>query len=798
MRRLIFGFIALFYASLMMAQGTPDFAGSQWIGAITRADAHIPEGRTFTGEKLSDPSVKAAWAASDTLSRRSIILRKTFNARKKVTKATACVCGLGFYEMSMNGKQVNDAMFAPLWSDYDKSVFYNSIDVTSMIKRGENTIDVLLGNGFYNEQGGRYAKLLVSFGPPTLLFRMQVEYSDGSEDIIVSDGSWHYAPSCITFNSIYGGEDCDARIAPAWRNVVIQNAPKGKLRPQMAQPVKIMETFGVQKRHNLTDEEVISASKSMKREVSKGAFVLDMGQNLAGFPQITVSGKAGQKVMLTVSETLTDGGACNQKQTGRPHYYIYTLKGGAQETWHPHFSYYGFRYIQVEGAVMKGDDNPQHKPEINDIHSCFVYNSARKIYTFECSNPLINDTYRLFDRAVRSNMQSVFTDCPHREKLGWLEQDWLNGEGLIYSYDLRNYLKQELQVIADAQHANGAVPTTAPEFTLFKGKWLDPFSESPEWGGSIIALPFLYLQHYGDDSLIKTYYPQMLRYVDYLATQDSALILKQGLGDWYDYGDYRAGFPHHTSIAFVSTSHYYQWTKMMESAARLTGHEADENRLRMHADSIKAAINATFYHKDTHQYDSGSQTANAIALYMNLVDSADRAQVMNNLIADIHSHGDRLTTGDIGNRYLFYVLEQNSQRELLYKMLNHYDTPGYGYQIKKGMTTLTEQWNPEKGSSMNHFMMGHIMNIIIPSLVGINVNGKLLKVAPHPVGDIKWCNGSTECAYGRISCSWKKSADTFSMQVEVPDGATISATMPYSNKEYILKKGLHKLEEKIR
>ncbi|MDE6150515.1 MAG: family 78 glycoside hydrolase catalytic domain, partial [Prevotella sp.] len=435
------------------------------------------------------------------------------------------------------GDRINDYDFTPLWSDYDKSVFYNKYDLSDRDFRKKTRIEVLLGNGFYNEQGGRYTKLKISFGPPTLKLRLHLIYIDGTEDDIVTDKTWQWSPSELTFNSLYGGEDYDARIGRTWKAVVIQEGPKGVLRERMAPPVKVMERFAPKSVKYLSAEERASAVKLTKHELPEGTFVLDMGQNLAGVPEISVLGKAGQEVRLYVSETLTPEGACNQRQTGRQHYYSYTLKGSKEsENYRPRFSYYGFRYIQVEGAVMDGEPNPQGLPVIKQINSCFVYNSARKISTFECSNPLVNKTHELIDRAVRSNMQSVFTDCPHREKLGWLEQDWLNGIGLFMNYDLTGFARQTMRNIADAQHANGAIPTTAPEYVVFQGPGMDAFAESPEWGGTFIMMPWMYKQYYDDDSLLKEYYDQMLAYVNYLSTIDSCGILNQGLGDWYDYG----------------------------------------------------------------------------------------------------------------------------------------------------------------------------------------------------------------------------------------------------------------------
>jgi len=763
MKRQLLGLLfAVCHVSLGIAQS--DFGAAQWIGAMTQQEARLPEGRNFTGAKLKESAVKDAWAAVHPLSDRSIYIQRDVTLRKGVKRATVNICGLGFYELTLNGQKVGDAEFAPLWSDYDKSVFYNTYDVTSLLPSSSTLlhIRVLLGNGFYNEQGKRYAKMKIAFGPPTLLFRLHVEYVDGSSDEVVSDHSWQWALSPITFNSIYGGEDYDARseTSPSpsgsngcWKPVVIQEAPRGTLRKQIAEPVKIMERFGV---------------KDTIRKDS--VLVLDMGQNLSGFPEITVCGKAGQQLKLIPGETLTKDGLVNQRQTGRPHYYIYTLRGGEEssETWHPRFSYYGYRYLQVEGNLEV----------LKKVESCFVYNSAQKMGSFECSNQLFNDAYRLIDRAIRSNWQSVWTDCPHREKLGWLEQDWLNGEGLVANYDCRSMIEQTMQQIADAQFPNGALPEIAPNLCVFEGSWAPPFLESPEWGGAFVALPFLYQEYYGDDKLVNSYRKAMKRYVDYLHTQDSCYILKQGLGDWYDYGPGRAGFAQNTPMPLVSTAHYYYWNKQMREPR---------------ADSIKAAFIREFYHADTHQVGTGSQCAQAIALEMDLIPKGHREGVLQRLIDDIHQHGDRLTTGDVGNRYLFNALVHNGQQELLYKMLNHYDVPGYGYQIKLGHTTLTEQWNPEHGASMNHFMMGHLNNLLVPYILGLWRNNGQTVIAPHPLGDLRWCRGESN----GVKVSWRRDGKHFLLDVDIPQGRSAKVRMPYSGREQVVGAGCHSLTEEV-
>ncbi len=778
MKRL--GFLILyFFTFLPLVLAQDYFGGAKWIGAITYKDAKIPEGRLCSGNVIKE--TKAAWDKADPLSRRSIVLRRSFKPYKTVKHAELRICGLGFYEATINGQKVGDSEFAPSWSDYDKTVFFNVHDVTQQIRQGDNELRVLLGNGFYNEQGGRYTKLKVSFGPPTLLYFLYLTYDDGMRERVYSDEKWQWTESPITFNSIYGGEDYDARLevgslmsdvrADQWKPVVIQEGPEGRLRPQIAHSTKVMERY--------------PAKQTLRKD---SILVIDMGQNLAGYPEITVRGNAGERLKLTPGETLDKNGLVDQRQTGRPHYYTYILKGSLQaEIWHPRFSYYGYRYLQIEGDI----------DVLKKVESCFVYNSAERIGSFECSNPRINATHQIIDRAIRSNWQAVWTDCPSREKLGWLEQDWLNGEALVYNYDARRMIEQTMQNIVDAQHDDGSMPEIAPEYTQFTGTWARPFQESPEWGGAIIALPMLYWQHYGDMDLVDQHYDAMKRYLAYLVSQDSCFILNMGLGDWYDYGPGKAGFSKNTPTALVSTAHYYQWMCYMYVMAKRLGHKQDAEWYNLRADSIRHSFNRTFYDAQKKTYATGSQCSLALPLYLKMVPEGDYQAVLQNLIKDIKAHGNRLTTGDIGNRYLFSVLIQNDQRELLYTMLNHDDVPGYGYQIKKGHTTLTEQWNPDLGASMNHFMMAHIENFLIPDLLGIRRTGELIEIHPHPVGDLTWCKGSTMSAYGEVKVSWQITNGTFALDIDIPLGGFADVYLPYSGQTESVGDGHHHFEDKI-
>ncbi len=766
---------------------------AQWIGAIKRCDSRLPEGRHYEGNTVNrNKEMKEAWKNTDPLSKRSICLRKEFRAKKNVVSAMVYVSGLGHYELTINGKKVGDSEFAPLWSDYDKTVYYNAYDVSRYIKK-KNAIGVLLGNGFYNEQGGRYRKLLVSFGPPTLFLKLHLVYADGSQEDIRSDASWKYDFSPIIFNSLYGGEDYDATLEQkgwtrygfddsAWKPVVVQEAPKGRLCPQCAQPVKIMRRYDVQ-----------------RYWTKNGAYVFDMGQNLAGFPEIKLKGKAGDKVRIWVGESLGEDSLVSQKQSGKSHYYEYTLGSDKAETYRPRFAYYGFRYIRVEGAVYKGEPNDNNLPVVKKLQSCFIYNSAENFGSFRSSNEIFNNTHELIQMAVRSNMQAVFTDCPHREKLGWLEQVQLNGYGLLYNYDLTRLWPKVLQDMCDSQTAEGMVPSTAPTYVEFSRLW----SDCPEWGSSSLILPFMYYQFYGDDAMIRKYYPMMKAYVDYLEKTSDNHIVMQGLGDWYDFGPNRPGFAQNTPVPLSGTAHHYQNIQLLVKAAQMLGYQDDVEYYSQLGKEVNAAFHQKYFRADSCIYGTGSQSSYALPLYMGMVAPEHRDSAVAHLLSDIEKHGYRLTTGEVGNRYMFEFLAQNGYNDYMYKMHNHEEVPGYGFQKKFGATTLTEQWDPRQGASWNHFMLGAIDEWFFTSLAGIRFDpqhpgGQYLIIQPQVLGDMTFVDCQTKTLYGQVSVHWEIKKDNFILKLEIPANSEAKVYMPGQDMpQYQVKAGKYKFTSKL-
>ncbi|OCX53298.1 alpha-L-rhamnosidase [Mucilaginibacter sp. PPCGB 2223] len=728
-----------------------DWKGAKWIAYETMPDSNrILPGITPRGGKKISPG-------KDILP----IFRKRFNVNKTVKSATLFISGLGHFEASLNGEKIGDHFMDAGWTNYQKQALYVGFDITRQLQPGQNAIGVMLGNGFYFTPSGRYRKLTVAYGYPKMICRLLIEYADGTSSDIISDPSWNVAPGPITFSAMYGGEDYDATLEQKgwdtpvfddrqWRPAIITEGP-GQLNMQMEEPVKVMQSFSAKSITKIKDAE----------------YVYDLGQNSSAIPQITVKGKRGDTIIITPAELVNADGTANQKATGR-HTYKYTLKGDGEETWSPRFTYYGLRYLQIDGT-----------PQIISVKGLHIRNGADKAGEFSCSNDLFNKTNTLIDWAVKSNMVSVFTDCPHRERLGWLEQDHLMGNSLQYNYDLVNLFKKCVNDMRFAQTPDGLIPEIAPEFTVFG----DGFRDSPEWGSAAILVPWYVYQWYGDKQVLADSYEMMQRYLTYLDKLSDRGILTEGLGDWFDLGPRRPGVSQLTSKGVTATAMFYYDLTTTSKIAAVLNKPADAAYYTSLAVKVRTAFNVKFFNKETKQYDTGSQTANAVAVYMKLVEPQYKKAVVENIVKDIRDHNNSFTAGDIGFRYLLKVLDDEGRSDVIFDMNNRSDVPGYGYQLAKGATALTESWQALPSVSNNHFMLGHIMEWFYTGLAGIRpddnaVAYQQIVIRPEPVGDVTSAKGSYHSVYGTITSEWKKTTDSFDLSVTIPANTTATIYLP--------------------
>ncbi|WP_231463789.1 family 78 glycoside hydrolase catalytic domain [Pedobacter sp. Leaf132] len=749
-----------------------DWKGAKWIAYEKLADSNV--------NILPTDGKKDKFDANNILP----MFRKGFVVNKTIKKATAFISGLGHFEMNLNGQKVGDDFLAPGWTKYDKEALYVTYDITKQIKTGDNAIGVMLGNGFHYVPPvkDRYRKLKVAYGFPKMICRVLVEYADGTTENIVSNQSWKTDKSPVVFSSIYGGEDYNANLEQKgwnlagfddrnWKSALIVDGPK--LNAQKEEPVKVFE---------YTD-----ALKTTP--VANGEWVYDMRQNSSSIIELKVRGKKGDTVRITPAELLKEDGSVTQKNIGGPSYFTYILKGEGVEIWRPKFFYTGFRYLQVKGGTPTGKENSSGKAVIEDLKALHIRNAAEQIGEFSTSNELFNKTFTLIDWSIKSNMVSVFTDCPHREKLGWLEQLHLMGNSVGYNYNAAPLFKKALQDMKNSQLPDGLIPEIAPEYVKFDwGGGM--FRDSPEWGSSGILLPWYLYQWYGDKQALVDYYPMMQRYINYLATKADNHILPQGLGDWYDLGPNPPGVSQLTPMGVTGTAIYYYDLKTLEKIAAILGKKADANAYSNLAVEVRKSFNNKFFDAKTKQYATGSQAANAMAVYMGLVESTDKNAVIDNLVKDIRDRKNSLTAGDIGYRYVLRVLEDAGKSNVIFDMNSRSDVPGYGMQIAKGATALTESWAALPTVSNNHFMLGHLMEWLYSGLGGIrqtenSIAFKHIKIEPEVVGDLKAADVSYDSPYGKISSSWKKTDKNFTLELNIPVNTKAHVYFPGKTKQTI-------------
>ena len=382
-----------------------DWSGARWIALEEDVDSLIVINGTF------DTGPDNPILGNKPFGRNKLpLLRREFTVDKPVRRATAYVCGLGQFELFLNGEKTGDHFLDPAWTKFDKEVQYVSFDVSDRLRQGANAVGAMLGNGFFNIPRERYSKFAGSYGAPKMIFKLQIEYEDGTRQTVVSDDSWKAAPGPVTFSSIYGGEDYDAGLAQAgwtspdfddssWSAAVLTRFDS-PLRSQRTTPIKIRQRVPTVRKYRN----------------SKGNYLYDLGQNASGIVRLSVRASGRHTVRMFPGELCRPDSTVNQRSSGGPVFFSYTTRGdGSVESWQPQFTYYGFRYVEVEGAVPEGEPNPNGLPEIVELTGLHTTNSAEQVGTFECSNPLFNQIYTLIDWAIRSNFSSVFTDCPHRE-----------------------------------------------------------------------------------------------------------------------------------------------------------------------------------------------------------------------------------------------------------------------------------------------------------------------------------------------------------------------------------------------
>ncbi len=735
------------------------------------------------------------------------ILRSVFRLPSQPSKGTVRVVGLGHYQLRLNGFQVGTSVINQAWSEFNKSIYTQEFDITRLLKAGENTFGVMLVNSFWRvgptNDSKRYSKTDAmpdfSNGHPYLLWlEARIRLASGKDTNIVSGSHWRWTYGPLTFSHIYGGEDYDARLNPdgwdraafndqSWQNVSVIPAPAAKLVPLPCPALKEFEVF--------QPKEV--------RPVGGGEYTYLFPQNCSALLRFTVSGKAGSRIRFKPCEYIDSTGHVRFTYTwgtNKDIWHDYTLRGSGDESHEVLFCYVGCQYVGVAGAVPAGSPNPDNLPVIRILELVHVRAANQMVGSFNSSSGMQNAAERLIDWSIRSNMSYVATDCPHREKNGWQEENWHMIRAISYRFDVHDWYLKILHDIRDTQLPDGLIPTNCPNYLVGippHGFW----NEAPEWGIAGVLVPWHVYEWYGDTSALVVSFESMKRYVDYLSSQAKNGLITSNLGDWYDYGHGKGDGPSQWTPAQVSaTAIWALGAKTVAQAAEVLHRQSDIRRYDSLFNRIRLDFQKHFYDPTTNQIkNNGScQAANATALCIGLIPEQGRAGAIQAIVDDLAKRGWQQTTGEVLHVFLIRALAENGRGDVLHKIYSREGPGSYGYMVHLGLTTLPESWEakPGTGNSMNHFMLGQLMEWHFAYVAGIrqepeSIGWRKILIAPQP-GPVKSASADFESPGGKIAVRWTQDHGTFQLTANVPDGMEASALMPDGSR-HMLKAGENNL-----
>jgi alpha-L-rhamnosidase len=683
-------------------------------------------------------------------------LRNEFELTKDVIRARAYVCGLGYHEFRLNGRKVGRNVLDPAWTTYDKRVLYVTYDITRFLRPGKNAVALMLGQGWFKSTA--------------LLLQMNIELEGGETIEVVSDGSWKAARGPVIKDSIYNGETYDARLETpgwdrpgyddsAWAKAELITGPKGALSAQMMPSIQVVDT-------------IIPLTLSNPRP---GVYVYDMGQNFSGWARLRVQGPRGTAVMLRFSELVYDDGTINQENLrGARAEDVYVLNGEGEEVWEPRFTYHGFRFVELSRYPGV--------PTIEALRGRVVHTAVEPVGSFACSKSILNSLQRIIIWGQKTNLHSIPTDCCQRdERMGWMGDAQGTAEEAIYNFDMAAFYTNFLRDIRDVQDEKGTITDTVPH--IWGSRPADP-----AWGTAYPLIAWYVYQYYGDKRILEDHYEGIKKYVEFLRSS-----AEDGLVKFSHYGDWVAVEKPPGSI--VSSFYYYYDVKILAEMAVLLGKETDAKTYGNLAAAIKTAFHKEYFNPKTGNYADGTQTANALPLFLDIVPKESRGAIWGSLFNDIvYKHDSHLTTGIIGTKYIMEVLTSSGSADLAYDIATKTTYPSWGYMIENGATTLWELWQLRQGPSMNshnHPMFGSVGAWLYKALAGINlapgsVGFERIRIEPQMVRDLRHAAGSTQTPRGEVSSSWKRDGRSVTLEVVIPVGSEAEVIIPKFNIENVV------------
>lgn len=716
------------------------------------------------------------------------LFRKDVSVKKKVVSAKLYISGVGYYEAYINGKKISDHVLDPGWTAYGKQVLYVTHDVTTALRNGNNALGIMLGSGWWNplpiKLFGRWdLRNYQQTGRPCVIAEMYIVYADGTRDRILTDESWKTTTGAVVRNNVYLGEHYDARKekkdwsssstnTSGWKAAVIVQGPSGALTPQMQPPIRVTKII---KPVSITER-------------GKDTFIVDMGQNFAGVARIKVKGPSGKRITLRLGEGLFNDGRINLMTAvmtqikkggikggpGAPETAwqedSYTLRGEGIEEWAPRFTFHGFQYVEITGWPGK--------PTLNDIEGLRMNSDLESVGSFACSNDMFNKLHDVIQWTFLSNVFSVESDCPGREKFGYGADIVVASESFMYNYNMSQFYKKTVKDFANDQQPDGGITEIAPYVGIADRGY---GGESGPLGWQL-AFPFVQkklYEFYGDKRIIETYYPAFAKQVEFL--QSKAI---QGLFHW-DISDHESLDPR--PEALTAACYYYHHAKLAEEFAGVLDKKEDSLKYSKLGEQIKKAIVRKYLVPKTGRFDNATQGAQIFALWYNL--SPEEENSWKVLLNEFERHNWHLSSGIFSVKMMFDLLREKDQNEIAYRVANQRDFPGWGHMLKNGATTLWESWAfPETVPSRNHPMFGSIDEWFYRSLLGINAAApgfEKIRVKPQPAGDLTWAKGGFQSVRGEIKTSWRKEGKNFSLDVSVPVNTTAEIWIPADGAEVL-------------
>ena len=702
----------------------------------------------------------------------------------EVVRARLYVSGLGFGEYELDGHRVGRAVLDPAPTNYDATVLYSTYDVTEWLRGDANTgrdhvLAATLGRGRYGEPTPNvwYWEDAPWWDHPKLLAQLVVSYADGRVERIVTDTSWRTADGPTRSDSLFAGERYDARCehpgwaSPAyddtgWSAAVAVDPPKGQLRSQQAEPI----------------EPVAEIPPVSLTEPTPGVFVFDVGQQLAGWARLRISGPAGAEVRIRYGERLHDDGTVDNSQFliyREMQTDTYVLRGEGVETFEPRFSYKGFQYVQIDGHPGR--------PELSDLSAVVVHTAVASRLEFECDDELINRLHTATRWAVLNNLHGIPTDTPVFEKNGWTGDAHLTADVAAYNFDMPRFYTKWLQDWVDAQRPSGEFPPIIP--TSGWGYHDDPkaaiVGPIPAWDVAYVEIPWVMYQHYGDERILARHYDGGRRYLDFLV--DGYLeddIVLAGLGDWLPPGG-QGGPPEGPGV--YETAYTYRFAELLAKMAKVLGRQGDLDAYAGLMERIRAGFNRAFFDASSGTYHGEKptgyrQSANVMALAFGLAPADAHDRVLANLVSDIHDRQDHLDTGVIGTKFLLPLLTSNGLVDLAYTVATQRTYPGYGHWIEQGATALYEHWQADS-RSRNHHFFGHVDQWFIESLAGLAPAApgfEAVRVRPVPPSALGHARVAVDTVRGRVSTEWTRRGGDggFDLRVALPPGVTGEVHVP--------------------